>query len=78
MRNTAFLIDSKVLSRVKPFGGYSIVLNAADILIVHKSAEPGGLIEEISGQIQFENNNGMIITITFKIDLLVEKNLILN
>jgi two-component system, sensor histidine kinase PdtaS len=31
-----------------------------------------GLIEEISGQIQFENNNGTIITITFKIDLLVE------
>jgi two-component system, sensor histidine kinase PdtaS len=31
-----------------------------------------GLIEEINGQIQFENNNGTIITITFKIDLLVE------
>jgi two-component sensor histidine kinase len=32
-----------------------------------------GLIEEINGQIQFENNNGTIITITFKIDHLVEK-----
>jgi two-component sensor histidine kinase len=31
-----------------------------------------GLIEEISGQIQFENNDGTIITITFKTDLLVE------
>ena len=31
-----------------------------------------GLVEEISGQIQFENNNGTIITITFKTDLLVE------
>jgi two-component system, sensor histidine kinase PdtaS len=29
-----------------------------------------GLIEEISGQIQFENNNGTIITITFEIDLI--------
>jgi two-component sensor histidine kinase len=37
-----------------------------------------GLIEEISGQIQFENNNGTIITITFKIDLLVEKYPLLN
>ena len=31
-----------------------------------------GLIEEINGQIQFENNNGTIITIIFKIDRLVE------
>ncbi|WP_426667442.1 sensor histidine kinase [Mucilaginibacter sp. McL0603] len=31
-----------------------------------------GLIEEISGEIQFENNNGTIITIAFKTDLLVE------
>jgi two-component sensor histidine kinase len=31
-----------------------------------------GLIEEISGQILFENNHGTIITIAFKIDLLVE------
>ena len=31
-----------------------------------------GLIEEINGQIQFENNNGTIIAITFKVDLLVE------
>jgi two-component sensor histidine kinase len=32
-----------------------------------------GLVEEISGQIQFENNSGTIITITFRrIDLLVE------
>jgi two-component sensor histidine kinase len=37
-----------------------------------------GLIEEISGQIQFENNNGTKITITFKIDLLVEKYPLLN
>ncbi|MDB4922959.1 histidine kinase dimerization/phosphoacceptor domain -containing protein [Mucilaginibacter sp.] len=37
-----------------------------------------GLIEEISGQIQFENKNGTIIRITFKIDLLVEKSPILN
>jgi two-component sensor histidine kinase len=33
-----------------------------------------GLIDEISGQIQFENNNGTIITIRFKIDFLVENN----
>jgi len=32
-----------------------------------------GLIEEINGQIQFKNNNGTIITISFKIDHLVEK-----
>jgi len=31
-----------------------------------------GLIEEINGQIQFENNNGTIIMITFKVDTLVE------
>jgi two-component sensor histidine kinase len=31
-----------------------------------------GLIEEINGQIRFENKNGTIITITFKVDLLVE------
>ncbi|WP_426667430.1 sensor histidine kinase [Mucilaginibacter sp. McL0603] len=37
-----------------------------------------GLVEEISGQIQFENNHGTIITITFKTDLLVEKLPILN
>jgi two-component sensor histidine kinase len=37
-----------------------------------------GLIEEISGQIQFENNSGTVITITFEIDLLVEKSLVLN
>jgi two-component sensor histidine kinase len=37
-----------------------------------------GLIEEISGQIQFENNNGTVIRITFKIDLLVQKSPILN
>ncbi|MDB4922958.1 histidine kinase dimerization/phosphoacceptor domain -containing protein [Mucilaginibacter sp.] len=37
-----------------------------------------GLIEEISGQIQFENNNGTVIRITFKIDLMVEKSPILN
>jgi two-component sensor histidine kinase len=37
-----------------------------------------GLIEEISGQIQFKNNNGTIIKISFKIDLLVEKLPILN
>jgi two-component sensor histidine kinase len=32
----------------------------------------GGLIEEISGQIRFENNDGTIITIAFKTDLLAE------
>jgi two-component sensor histidine kinase len=37
-----------------------------------------GLIKEISGQIQFENNNGTIITITFKVDLLVENYPFLN
>jgi len=37
-----------------------------------------GLIEEISGEIQFENNSGTVITITFEIDLLVEKSLVLN
>jgi two-component system, sensor histidine kinase PdtaS len=37
-----------------------------------------GLIEEISGQIQFENNNGTIITIIFMTDLLVEKYSLLN
>jgi two-component sensor histidine kinase len=31
-----------------------------------------GLVDEINGQIQFENHNGTIITITFKIDRLVE------
>ncbi|WP_426667428.1 sensor histidine kinase [Mucilaginibacter sp. McL0603] len=37
-----------------------------------------GLVDDISGQINFENNNGTIITITFMIDLLVEKLPILN
>jgi two-component sensor histidine kinase len=37
-----------------------------------------GLVDEISGEIQFENNNGTIITITFKTDLLVEKYPLLN
>ena len=32
-----------------------------------------GLIEEIGGQILFENNNGTIITIALMTDLLVEK-----
>jgi len=31
-----------------------------------------GLIEEIGGQVQFENDHGTIITISFKTDLLVE------
>jgi two-component system, sensor histidine kinase PdtaS len=31
-----------------------------------------GLIEEINGQIEFENNNGTIITIVFKIDALIK------
>jgi two-component sensor histidine kinase len=33
-----------------------------------------GLIDEINGQIRFENKNGTIITIRFKIDFLVENN----
>jgi two-component sensor histidine kinase len=37
-----------------------------------------GLVEEISGEIQFENNSGTVITITFEIDLLVEKSPVLN
>jgi two-component sensor histidine kinase len=37
-----------------------------------------GLIDEINGQIRFENKNGTVITINFKIDLLVEKLPILN
>jgi two-component sensor histidine kinase len=37
-----------------------------------------GLVDEISGQIQFENNSGTVITITFEIDLLVEKSPVLN
>jgi two-component sensor histidine kinase len=32
-----------------------------------------GLIKEINGQIQFENNNGTIITISFEIDLIADK-----
>jgi two-component sensor histidine kinase len=32
-----------------------------------------GLIDEINGQIRFENKNGTVITIRFKIDLLAEK-----
>jgi two-component sensor histidine kinase len=37
-----------------------------------------GLVDEISGQIEFENNIGTGIIITFKIDLLVAKLPILN
>jgi len=37
-----------------------------------------GLIEEIGGQMKFENKNGTLIKITFKIDLLSEKYAFLN
>jgi two-component sensor histidine kinase len=37
-----------------------------------------GLVDEISGEIQFENNKGTKIAILFKTDLLAEKMPILN